>query len=130
MAKCAKLQYLEGIRGLAALWVYLLHSSTYLFGEANNRWLLFYQHATLAVPLFFILSGRVLTLSSLTRLDIKSLASSAIRRPFRLVLPVIGVMYFGNLLFQLGLVDKKFANLYNGSDWMTILGPFLYIVYS
>ncbi|KAJ2993165.1 hypothetical protein HDV02_002605 [Globomyces sp. JEL0801] len=64
---------------------------------------MFYQNWTLCVPLFFVLSGRVLTTSALRKGDIKPVVSSMIRRPFRLTLPIIGVMLVAWMMFHLNM---------------------------
>ena len=53
------------------------------------------------IVVFFMLSGRVLALSFLKKKDFSRLASSAIRRPFRLVFPVYVALFF-YWIFQVG----------------------------
>ncbi|KAJ1343277.1 hypothetical protein BSLG_002303 [Batrachochytrium salamandrivorans] len=52
----------------------------------------------LSVPIFFILSGRVLTVSILKSGNMRQLASAIIRRPFRLLVPMLS-MAFIDMLF-------------------------------
>ncbi|KAJ2996307.1 hypothetical protein HDV02_006628 [Globomyces sp. JEL0801] len=96
-----------------------------------------WQEWTITVPLFFVLSGRVLTASPLRKNLTGPIASSALRRPFRLVLPVIGVMIVGWIMFQLGLFDSVCPNSDQsfcpgpdkvpGSFFDLFVRPFLYI---
>ncbi|KAJ3098212.1 hypothetical protein HDU97_004194 [Phlyctochytrium planicorne] len=99
-SKASKLVYFEGLRGVAALWVVFIHTMHY-FTTLDN-WLRLYQHWFTPVPIFFILSGGIITRSIMqSNADKKStheellqkLFSSFIRRPFRLLIP----LYFGSL---------------------------------
>ncbi|KAI8894712.1 acyltransferase 3 [Globomyces pollinis-pini] len=99
-----KLLYLEGIRGLASFIVYQLHSLREYNLPFQRVWM-FYQNWTICVPLFFVLSGRVLTSSALRKEDVPGVVSSLIRRPFRLTLPVIGIMLVAWLMYHLNLFD-------------------------
>lgn len=58
----SRVQYLEGIRGLAALWVVAVHWAPDL--KSYQPYLDLGQDIGLNVPLFFVLSGRVLTASA------------------------------------------------------------------
>ena len=55
---------LTGIRGLAAMWVVLLHGTTQLMPDNGIARLPFIAKGYLAVDLFFVLSGFVLVMSS------------------------------------------------------------------
>lgn len=105
--------YLDGLRGVAALFVVFHHYAcqfvpALLEGwgtEHDNYWLLQFpiirvtHNGTLMVEIFFVLSGFVLSVRGLKLARqgrqvefVKSLSSSAFRRWMRLVLPVIGAM--------------------------------------
>ncbi|KAJ3251545.1 hypothetical protein HK103_002261 [Boothiomyces macroporosus] len=113
-----KLIYLEAIRGLAALIVALHHfdlalteKNNYLYQLKNEYPILkFLTDGNLAVTTFFILSGRVLTLSFLKReLSLQSfenLSSGVFKRSFRLVLPVLAVLFISQLLGYFHLHDS------------------------
>ncbi|KAJ3415235.1 hypothetical protein HDV05_005375 [Chytridiales sp. JEL 0842] len=77
--------YLNGMRGIASVGVFTKHSSALLRGPSLE---VLGQNA-FNVPLFFVLSGRVVGLQIAKRGDIKTLAGNALRRPFRLTLPVV-----------------------------------------
>ncbi|CAK1357930.1 unnamed protein product [Cercospora beticola] len=112
--------YLDGLRGLAALLVYIYHHVSWYFGPTDdliNGWGANGNHYFFQLPfirliltggnagvvIFFVLSGYVLSISPLRHLReaskgnqnhktiYRSLLSSVIRRPIRLYLPVIGV---------------------------------------
>lgn len=107
--------YLDGLRGLAALLVYIYHHLSWFYGPlAPFVWGLghegesylvqlpfirtFFSGGAAAVAIFFVLSGYVLSISPLQKLQrgharkcYTGLASAVVRRPFRLYLPVIGV---------------------------------------
>ncbi|KAJ3413203.1 hypothetical protein HDV05_008337 [Chytridiales sp. JEL 0842] len=77
--------YLNGLRGIASVGVFLKHSSALLDGYSLEVLV----PKTFNVPLFFVLSGRVIGLQIVKRGDIKTLAGNILRRPFRLTLPVV-----------------------------------------
>ncbi|KAI5363004.1 putative acyltransferase 3 domain-containing protein [Septoria linicola] len=115
--------YLDGLRGLAALLVYIYHHVSWYFGPTDdiiNGWGANGNHYFFQLPfirliltggnagvvIFFVLSGYVLSISPLRNLrdghlrqTYRALVSSVIRRPIRLYLPVIGV----SLFFVIGL---------------------------
>jgi peptidoglycan/LPS O-acetylase OafA/YrhL len=109
--------YLDGLRGLAALLVYIYHHISWFYGPtddlingygANGNYYFFQlpfvrillSGGNAGVHIFFVLSGFVLSVSSLRSLRdghirkcYTSLMSSLVRRPFRLYLPVVGVTF-------------------------------------
>ncbi|KAI8912568.1 acyltransferase 3 [Gorgonomyces haynaldii] len=110
-----KLDYLEGIRGMAALIVCIHHfmigyfqryPGSSIFNDRPETILSRLWDGHMAVTIFFILSGRVLTLSALkkgpTKQSFQSLSSSIVRRPFRLGLPVFAALFLSMLLYALG----------------------------
>ncbi|KAJ8328718.1 hypothetical protein QVD99_004466 [Batrachochytrium dendrobatidis] len=95
----AKLAHLDGLRGIAALWVFFIH---YLDNRSPKllNFLLGYQSWKASVPIFFILSGRVLTVSVLRTGNFRQLASAIIRRPFRLLVPMYILIILDNMLIH------------------------------
>ncbi|KAJ2990002.1 hypothetical protein HDV02_004656 [Globomyces sp. JEL0801] len=133
----SKLLYLEGVRGIAAFIVLQLHSLR-LYNKPLKNFFMLYQEWSFAVPIFFILSGRVLTLSALKKNNPNGIFSSVIKRPFRLTMPLIGVMIVALIMYQLGtfvILDKcpEAPGFCAASDkvaqsfYELIMKPFLYI---
>jgi peptidoglycan/LPS O-acetylase OafA/YrhL len=113
-----KLLYLEGIRGLAALWVFFIHYFPVVSPGLLDFFML-WQPRGWSVHMFFVLSGRVLTAAILKRNDSKRIASAFIRRPFRLALPVIGVILTNMVLFPIATLfgrdlSSKYNEIYTG----------------
>ena len=113
-----KILYLEGLRGLCALFVANLHLSidfnfwdcppddmkTSLLVQVFSTHL--YQSYNLLVPMFFILSGRVLSIYFLSpdkRQTEKYLAKAFLRRLPRLLFPLMGIIFFNDFLCWIGL---------------------------
>ncbi|KAJ3048571.1 hypothetical protein HK097_010424 [Rhizophlyctis rosea] len=101
--KLERASYLDGLRGLCSVGILLHHWVDATFGDFHNPSL----KTQLPLPtlwtswtlyVFFILIGRVLVLSFLSsarrgKPNLKSLASSAVRRPFRLLIPTAFVVF-------------------------------------
>ncbi|KAJ3417416.1 hypothetical protein HDV05_004881 [Chytridiales sp. JEL 0842] len=83
-----KLEYLEGLRGIAAMHVVFAHH-TFWFGPWRGV-LMYGESWSFAVPCFFLLSGAVITIPTIATKDLRKLSSSFIRRFFRLLLPLWG----------------------------------------
>ncbi|KAJ3106977.1 hypothetical protein HDU97_005258 [Phlyctochytrium planicorne] len=108
-AKAKKLIYFEGLRGIAAL-----------------------------VPIFFILSGGIVTRSILqanatgsqsTETLLKKLYSSVVRRPFRLLFPLyFGTLYKCMLIKYFGLKTDKDTQLPE-SGWELVRRPLEFLFY-
>jgi peptidoglycan/LPS O-acetylase OafA/YrhL len=104
-----RLAALEAVRGIAALIVVFHHLANFFWPQALH------SHApwrslvdgSFAVTIFFVLSGIVLSIAFFERPSTEALADSAIRRYFRLTLPVLTSVMLGYLLLRFG----AFANL-------------------
>jgi peptidoglycan/LPS O-acetylase OafA/YrhL len=112
-----KLIYLEGVRGLAALFVVFSHFfQVYysgLFEKNENLYHNDYEYflsglptnilynGNFAVYIFFILSGYVLSLKYFKTQDREVLFSSATKRYFRLVVPILASLILGYILLKL-----------------------------
>lgn len=122
--------YLDGLRGLAALAVYMSHHTTWFLDPNNDLQYGFGSHdgpryfaalpfarvfwtgGSPAVSIFFVLSGYVLSRSSLRKsrgggMHHRALVSAAARRPFRLFLPPAGVSFVFALVLQTPLAPLQ-----------------------
>ena len=133
-----RLQFLESIRGLAALavvfyhlmlgfWPYMEHPYPpppphvrKLFLIWSHSPLSFLYHGSFAVIIFFVLSGFVLTYSFFRSPSHERVSESALRRYFRLALPVTISVLIAYALMQLHAFHNDQAALLNHSEW---LGP-------
>src|SRR5262245_49449091 len=119
--RAAKMECFESIRGLAALAVFVGHMILgfwpVLYFRNGPRWEeipaglqvvarfgKFLWNGELAVTIFFVLSGFVLSLAFFQRRSGAGLSSAAIRRLPRLMLPVAGSILLALLLLQAGLM--------------------------
>lgn len=132
-----RLDWLDGLRGLAAMQVVLLHYVTAFVpppgmnGAAINQnpwWqdlvcapLRFVYEGASAVYLFFIMSGVALTCAFTAR----PLAwqSAVVRRIIRLGLPMVVAVLFGAALFAVLPEAHVAAGEQSGSHWLSKLGP-------
>ncbi len=115
-----KLAYFDGLRGIAAFVVCILHFleasclyHTPLFTELS-RWPIFILwNGPLAVMLFYMLSGRVLGLSFLNKDSLAPLASAFIRRPLRLALPLQAGTLLAFVSSRLGLYNYESVEVHS-----------------
>jgi peptidoglycan/LPS O-acetylase OafA/YrhL len=113
-----KVQYLEGLRGIAAMQVVLLHFVTgFLPDTAQHAWaplhVLYDGHT--AVYVFFLISGAVLT-PSFARHGL--FAAKAIKRIVRLGIPVAAAAIIATLLLALWPDAHMQAAALTGSTWL------------
>ncbi len=115
-----KYHNLDGLRGLAALSVMLLHYvlvfAPFIIGafvtQRHTRFDRLIATTPLQLPtagdfavcIFFVLSGFVLSLSFFKHRDVKVLTSAAARRYFRLAIPALGSVMFGYVVLRFGLI--------------------------
>lgn len=131
---------LEGTRGLAAFIVMVSHfivafypslyngsADTLKFASeieitiAKSPVSIFYN-GHLSVCIFFILSGYVLSYKFFKYKDDKIIVSSALRRYFRLMLPVLFSVFSAYIILKANLFYNLEAAKISGSDWW--LGTF------
>jgi peptidoglycan/LPS O-acetylase OafA/YrhL len=133
-----KYRNLDGLRGLAALSVVILHYVTgfapFLIGAFITQRHTSFDHIIATTPLqlptagdfavciFFVLSGFVLSLSFFRHKDSAVLVSSAARRYFRLMFPALGSIILAYVVLRLGLMFTHQAAI--GSQSTTWLGTF------
>ncbi|KAJ3097065.1 hypothetical protein HDU97_005298 [Phlyctochytrium planicorne] len=132
-----KLIYFEGLRGIAALQVVFIHTLNY-FGILDNITRL-YQQWSFAVPIFFILSGGIITRSIIqsnaekksTHSNLlKKLYSSFVRRPFRFLIP----LYFGSI-YKIILIKYFGLKVDSSHDlpeslWIFFKEPIRFLIYA
>jgi peptidoglycan/LPS O-acetylase OafA/YrhL len=117
-----KIEYLDGLRGWAALsvlnghWVHFLLPA---FLGPNETLLKFItMNANFAVYIFYFLSGRVIENSILKKPTIRNVFDTAIRRIFRILLPVVWIWTYHFIAQRLGVYDflvssEEIKNLYS-----------------
>jgi peptidoglycan/LPS O-acetylase OafA/YrhL len=115
-----KVQYLEGLRGIAAIQVVLLHFvSGFLPDIAQYAWaplhVLYDGHT--AVYVFFLISGAVLTPSFARQ---GAFVAKAIKRVVRLVIPVAAAAVVAMLLLALWPDAHMQAAALTGSAWLAM----------
>lgn len=110
-----KLLYFEGLRGIAAFIVVIYHliygfyptllypSGNKILNTISGSPLNIFYNGHFAVYIFFVLSGYVLTFKFFRFKDYKTITSSAIRRYFRLLAPVLFSIFVAYLLLRLNL---------------------------
>jgi peptidoglycan/LPS O-acetylase OafA/YrhL len=129
--------WLDGLRGVAALQVVLLHYASAFLPAIGLRdpslvrhgWENAFIHTPLALPfdgyaavhLFFILSGVALTYSF--GAHPYAVAPAIVRRIIRLGIPMAGGVLLGAVCFSLASGAPKAAARISGSLWLATLGP-------
>ena len=115
---------LDGLRGLAAIAVLLLHCMLSFFPQTrdatNNaaKILYFIYNGHASVFIFFVLSGFVLTRGFFLIGDAKIIYKSAIKRLPRLMGPALVTVLFSYLLFVLQLYRYREVGEIVGSQWL------------
>ncbi|KAJ3382651.1 hypothetical protein HDU92_004654 [Lobulomyces angularis] len=99
-----QLGYFDGLRGFAALQVLGTHFQLYHYDKQSIFTEILVGN-NLAVTIFFILSGRLLSQSIIRSPTSKTLGSVFVRRPFRLVIPVFGAIIMSQILYYLGMFN-------------------------
>lgn len=114
-----KVQYLEGLRGLAALIVVFAHYVQFYYSDPlfyNPQSSLEYYlsktpfnltyNGNFAVCVFFVLSGYVLSMKFFQEKSMDIIYSSAVRRYIRLAIPVLFSVFLAYILLLLDLYDQ------------------------
>lgn len=111
---------LDGLRGWAALVVLMTHLvAPFLAAPPLLFWLP--VDGTLAVYVFFVLSGYVLSIGYLQSGDRHMLAALAIRRYPRLTIPILASCLLAYTAQALGLMHPSMEGLPNGNTWFRAL---------
>ncbi|KAJ3186167.1 hypothetical protein HDU85_007607 [Gaertneriomyces sp. JEL0708] len=110
----SRTEHFDGLRGMLALIVANAHfwdhfglvaTIDQIFHPIFAKALRLVALGPLPVTLFFLLSGRVLLLKFVHKPDVYLLASATIRRPLRLMIPVLGAFAFLWTITQFGMLD-------------------------
>lgn len=104
--------FLDGVRGWAALIVVFDHETGAMGLDLSKfaayRYFTFFTHGHLAVLIFFVLSGYVLTASQILNTE-RKLAVSAVARYFRLFFPILVATLIAYLFLKAGLFFNRQA---------------------
>ena len=104
-----KVEYLDGLRGIAALVVVFAHFKELVLPDTSLEGtpLMPLVASSLAVLIFFVHSGFVLSWKYLNSPDHRVLVSMAARRAFRLGIPVAASVSFSFFLMRLGFMSSE-----------------------
>jgi Predicted acyltransferases len=137
-----KIVYFDGLRGLAAFIVFISHSVLTFYPSAAFGTASIIHHKTevflsgtplnvlwngnFSVCIFFVLSGFVLSHKFFETKNYNFLISSAIRRYFRLSIPVCVSILIAYLFLKFNFFYNKEASLITGSNnWLQIFYNFI-----
>lgn len=123
-----KYEALDSIRGVAAVVVMMSHLILGFYpviyigtDHVVTPWVRVWYQGDFAVTLFFVLSGFVLSLSFLHTKNIESLRSAAVRRYWRLVVPVAASVLISYLIHSCNIYANSEVSVrmgQNDSDWL------------
>lgn len=118
----SRLMFLDGMRGWAALAVVLYHLLPTFIVTAKQqhviKWLLPAMDGALAVYVFFVVSGFSLSIAYVRRSSKRTIASLAVRRYPRLMIPVLAASLLGYAMMQFGLNQApRLAAMTGHTNW-------------
>jgi peptidoglycan/LPS O-acetylase OafA/YrhL len=127
IASSVRLHEIDGLRGWAALSVVAFHIFWETFGIVQpgirNPVLGFFLDGSLAVSVFFVLSGEALSSAFFAGKGDRALAKLAVKRYPRLTIPILATSVLTFVLLKAGAVNNHAAStLVHREDW---LGSFL-----
>lgn len=118
-----RIDYIDGIRGAAALSVVLFHFFWESMGaaipEIKNYITAFAFNGSCAVIIFFILSGDSLSISFFKNRDSKKLIPIFLKRYFRLTFMVFITAMIIFFFMKTNLIFNKDAGMILNSDWLS-----------
>ncbi|MFF2908384.1 acyltransferase family protein [Paenibacillus sp. NPDC057934] len=135
-----KIKYLDGLRGLAALFVVFshfvvafypalytsdvsqIHTAKAVELDIAKSPLNLLYNGNFAVCIFFVLSGYVLSYKFFSTKDNETLVASAVKRYFRLLVPIFFTVFLVFLLMKCSLFSNTEAGKLSFSEWW--LGTF------
>ncbi|MFZ4714750.1 MAG: acyltransferase family protein [Bacteriovoracaceae bacterium] len=114
----SKLDYLDGLRGLASLNVifhhFFLAFAPLIASEGMGQYLI---NGPYAVEIFFTHSGFVLSYSFLKKKDRKILYSALLKRYLRLTIPLAFSVYFAYILLKAGWIQSVHYGELTHNSW-------------
>ena len=110
--------YLDGLRGWAALVVLIGHIGNVLLSNQRPPVLPFFADGQLAVYIFFVLSAYVLSVGYLEKKDPNIPLALAIRRYPRLTIPIITSCTIAFFLVEIGAMVNIPAGALAKSPWL------------
>ncbi|OWK37530.1 acyltransferase family protein [Fimbriiglobus ruber] len=125
--------FLDSVRGIAAVVVVVWHQIVAFLPALKGGptvpppWVTMFYNGDFAVDLFFVLSGFVLSLSFVRGGGVESLRSAAVRRYFRLAVPVGASVFLSYLLLRFGLYYNRQAAVAAGFSpgyWLDVWNNF------
>lgn len=112
-------EYLDGLRGWASLFVLFSHlGPMFLLSTKKMTSIPFVMDGQLAVYIFFVLSGYVLSIGFLEKGNPEILKSLAIRRYTRLTIPIIASCSIALILVSIGAMKNLPAGIAAESPWL------------
>ena len=112
---------LDGLRGWAALSVVVFHFVIEVFGHkfsGLSTWLIFLDNGNIAVTLFFVLSGYVLTRGRWRRSN-SGLMRTLATRYLRLTLPIVAISLVAAVVMMTGIADTApAADIVGRGGWL------------
>ncbi len=117
--------YLDGLRGWASLFVLFSHlGPVFLLTTTSISFAPFFMDGQLAVYVFFVLSGFVLSIGFFESGKKSVLKSLAIRRYPRLTIPIIASCAIALLLIEAGAMYNAPASIAAKSEWLGLFYNF------
>lgn len=117
--------YLDGLRGWASLFVLFSHlGPVFLLATAGLTFAPFFMDGQLAVYIFFVLSGYVLSIGFFETGNRYLLTSLALRRYPRLTVPILASCGLAFFLVQIGAMQNIPAGLAAKSPWLEMFYNF------
>jgi peptidoglycan/LPS O-acetylase OafA/YrhL len=106
-----RLRFFDGLRGWAAVCVLLFHTESSLLnlGFLNVGKPHFFFDGTLAVYVFFVLSGVVLSFGLMESGNARRVAKAMVKRGPRLVVPILVASFLGYVLMKAGMMHNAAA---------------------
>ena len=118
--------FLDSVRGVASVVVVASHLVMGFYPELHAPtqppWVRIWYSGDFAVQLFFVLSGFVLSISFVRGGGLESIRSAAVRRYFRLVVPIAACVLLSYLLLRMGLYCNREAAIASGQTADSWLG--------